>query len=223
MAATDYDYQSGRTKILERAFRIIGAHRPGSTLPAGKLLQGNQALNEMLKAWQGKNIFLWTIQNQQLTTTASQITVDLPTDPKVIDIDRVSVVDSNNDLPIEIITWRKYEAIQNKTATGRPQVVALFNSRSPKLYFWPEPDAIYAINCLSIVATKDYDTSSSSTDFPNLWEEAIVFNLAFLLSFEYPGPISERQMLQVQARNSFKEAKASLRENYDDNIVKGAF
>lgn len=63
MALSDYDFNTTRNEIIERAYRIIGKLDPGDTLPGDMMVQAVIALNSLVKSWQSKHVFLWTLRD----------------------------------------------------------------------------------------------------------------------------------------------------------------
>jgi hypothetical protein len=100
MATTDFDWSSTRNDIMQRAFRIIGVLPLGDSLSGEQQLQAVQALNDMVKAWQTRHVFLWKVQQLTLSLTTGNATYALPTDPSVIGIEKAWLRISNIDTPV---------------------------------------------------------------------------------------------------------------------------
>ncbi len=220
-----YDYRSGRAKILQRAFRIIGVIGPGRILSAAQIAQGSQVLNEMIQSWSGDNIFLWSLKKLSTTTAANTITKSLAAlNPPVLDVEKAFVIDGSDELPLRQLSWREYNDINDKDMTGRPQAFAVGSETVPTLYFWPKPDDVYTINLLAPTKLADYDSSLAETDFAVQWEKAMAYGIAADLADEYGKSAGEKDRITLKAQQSFKAAK-SLRNNEikDDCFVEGAF
>lgn len=94
---------------------------------------------------------------------------------------------SNLDTIISVISQQEYWALASKSNDGRvnqvhydPQINA------GHLYVWPETDSV--TDRLELIVQKpfdDLDISTNNVEFPVEWLQAIKFNLAFYLAFEY--------------------------------------
>jgi hypothetical protein len=224
MAASDYDFNATRNEIIERAFRIIGKNPIGEPLPGEMMTQAAIALNSMVKSWQSKHVFLWTIQDFTQTLSAGVASYSLAaSDPPVYALDRAYLRIDNIDRKCDIASWRQYWDIQDKTSTGDPTVVALTTSITPTLYVWPVPTQTRSLKFSALVKLKDFDTAGGNPDFPVRYLDALTFGLAHALSFEYGLPLPERRELERQYQTSFAEAKSGERERADFEFCDGAF
>ena len=208
MAATDFDYVATRNEIIEGAFRIVGALEPDQSLTAEMLAQGIKALQLLIKSWANKHVFLWSYNQDSFSTVVGDITYTSSLDQSILGIDKAYVVDSNDDIPIEVISYSRYLDIVNKeTNTGRPLAIAYKPTPDPSIYVWPEPDAVYTVKFLKIVPLQDFDSASTTGDLPVEFHRALKYGLAEDLFDEYPGPINERLYVQKKAKDLFDEAK----------------
>lgn len=224
MAASDYDFNVTRNEIIERAYRMIGGLSVGETMSAEMLSQALVALNSMIKSWQSRNVFLWTLKEFTQTVTAGDATYPLSsTDPAVYAIDRAYLRIDNDDRPIQVASFRQYQDIYNKTDSGDPDLVALDHQISPTMYVWPVPTQTRTIYYTGIVKLKDFDTAGGNPDFPVRYVEAITYGLAHKLSSEYGLPLPERRELERQFEKEFLEAKSGERERAECDFVSGAF
>ena len=224
MALSDYNFNVTRTEIIERAYRIIGKLSMGEPLSAEMHLQGVLALNSMVKSWQSKHVFLWTLTQFTQTLTAGQASYSLASvEPPVYAIDRAYLRIDDVDRPMEVASWRQYVVISRKVTPGDPSVVALDTSMNPTMYVWPVPTQTRTMYYTGIVKLKDFDTSGGNPDFPVRYVDALTFGLAHALSFEYGLPISERREIERQYQGAFAEAKGGERERADYEFVDGAF
>jgi hypothetical protein len=224
MALSDYDFNTTRNEIIERAYRIIGKLPPGETLPGEMMVQAVIALNSLVKSWQSKHVFLWTLRDFTQTLTANVASYSLATlEPPLYAIDRAYLRIDNIDTRIEVAAWRQYWDIQDKTSKGDPTVVALNTQLTPTLYVWPVPQQTRTIHFTGIVKLKDFDTANGNPDFPVRYADALTFGLAHALSFEYGIPLAERREIERQYQSNFAEAKGGERDRADLEFCEGAF
>jgi hypothetical protein len=223
MAASDYNFNVTRNEIIERAYRIIGKLSVGETMSAEMLSQALIAMNSMIKSWQSRNVFLWTIKEFSLALVPGTKTYVAPTDPPIYAIDQAYIRLTNDDQRIQICSWRQYVDIWDKDSPGEPDVIALTTDITPSIYVWPVPTSAGTIYYTGIVKLKDFDTAGGNPDFPVRYIEAITYGLAHKLSSEYGLPIAERRELERQFQQEFAEAKGGERERADFEFVDGAF
>lgn len=221
MAATDFDWQSSRNDIIQRAFRIVGGLSLGESLTAEQYLQGTIALNDMAKSWQSEKVFLWTIRELDLDFTGGNASYSTATDPPYIAIDRAYWVNGTNLDPLLVMSYRDYEDISDKATVGSPTVIA-YDQRSTS-YIYPVPSADTTIKIFAVTRAKDFDTTTATGDFTPKWSEALIFGLAHRLSFEYPIELGEFDRIKEMADVSFKKAKRTDHGRGERNFVTGAF
>lgn len=203
------DYVATRNEIIEGAFRIVGALEVGQTLSANMLDQGIKALQLLIKSWSNKHLFLWTFNTTTNTILSGNAYVDL--DDAIIGLDKAWIVDAttSEDIALEVISWSAYNDIQDKTATGRPLLIAYKPTPEARFHVWPTTDADYSIKCLGVYPLADFDSASGYGDTIVRFQRALKYGLAEDLFDEYPGPMNERQYVQGKAAELFREAKIS--------------
>lgn len=224
MSLTDYDFNLTRNEIIERAYRIIGKLSMGETMSADMMAQAVIALNAMIKSWQSRNVFLWTIKEftQALSSGVGSYSL-ASVEPPVYAIDSAYLRIDNSDRLVDVASWRQYTDLYDKTVKGDPTLVAINNALTPTLYVWPVPTQARTLYYTGIVKLKDFDSAGQSPDFPVRYLEAITFGLAHKLACEYGLPLQERRELERQAQSEFQEAKSGERERAEFEFVDGAF
>lgn len=206
MAATDYDFLATRTEIIESALRKVGGLARGEVLSAYKSTNAILALNAMVKAWQNENIFLWSEVLFPVTTAIGTASYAGPTNPPFLSLDKAFIRESSIDTPLEVYSWRKYQDIENKADRGKPMRIA-YDTSAALIYFHTVPDALYTIYTFGVAKLKDFEAAAGSGDFSSRWSEALMFGLAYRLSFEYPASASQRPSLKTFAEGAFMKAK----------------
>lgn len=224
MAASDYDYNATRNEIIARAFRIVGAIEPGQSPSAAQLAQGIQALNELVKSWQDRGIFLWSLSALTLSLTNPNATYT-PTDP-ILWIESPRLRISNVDYPLELVSFRTYtdnSVFSNKATTGRPTHIAVYPQATPQLIVWPVPDQSYTLYYNGVIKLRDFDSSSQNFDGPVRFVRALAYGLAADLVDEYSPPLGEAERIQDKAERLFLQAKASDSDREDNSFVQGSY
>lgn len=224
MAPTDFDYIATRNQIIEDAFEIVGVKSASQPLTAAQLQQGVAALQKLVKGWTNKHVFLWSFNETSFATVATQELYDSTLDQAIIGLDKAYVVDSNEDVPLEVVSYSRYLDYYDKTVnTGRPRVIAYKPTPSPSVYVWPSPDAIYTIKALCVFRLKDFDTAGGTGNIPERFQEALLYGLADRLFDKYPGPMNQMQWIASKYAQFFAEAARADTPNETTNEVEGLF
>lgn len=224
MVTTDYDFTQTRTQIIERAYRIIGVLGPGQTLSGEQAVQAITALNMLVKQWQTKRVFLWTIvESSQAFTTGNQSNT---LGNEILGLDKVWYRQANNqDIPVKLISFHEYEElVQKQTSSNYPHFCALdYNKSTPELYIWPKASANFTLYFLAITRLQDMDTSSGNPDIPQRFIQALTYGLADLLADEYGKSIQERSYIKSKYDEYFLEAANSDYEFEDYTAVSSSY
>jgi hypothetical protein len=228
VAASDFDFSLTRDQIVQGALRKVGALPFGEPLNADEANNAASALNQLVKEWQTKNIFLWQLLPSELSVvgnTQPQVTIDFTgVFPLGIDAASWSSDGGITFTPLQVISWRDYNAISDRSSRpGDPEKIAFDNIDSGQIFLYPVRLTTYTLRCLFIQKLKDWDSASGGGDLPAHWSLALQYGLADLLADDYGLPLSERQALGQKASYYFTRAKGSNRDRADRNVVKGAF
>ena len=222
MTATDYDFASTRTSILERAFRLVGALALGDSMSADQEAQGVQVMNAVVKSWQDRRTFLWSVQTFTQAFTAGVGIYNLPTSTVYAYVDVGYLRDSNNvDFPIQRVSTHEFNEISTKTDRGVP---SCFTADATTFSVWPKPiDTSYTFVGQGVVKLKDWDTAGGTGEFPASWENALTFAVAADLAAEYGVSLGEQQALTTKAEAYFRIARNCPDDITDTCRVQGAY
>lgn len=223
MVAADFDYQAVRNDIISRALRIVGAMSFGDTLTADHISQCSTALNQMVKAWQLKDVFLWTLVSNTLTLAAATESYATPTATPIIGVEQAYFVDGTRDRELDVISYRQYQEIPDKADAGEPTHICFVKTEPPTFLVWPVPDAIGSIKYLAVTKGQDFDDENDTGGFPSAWGEALSYGLAARICDEFILPLGERKHLEGKAETAFFEAKNGNVEQGTDNCVESLY
>ena len=122
------------------------------------------------------------------------------------------------DTLVTLVSQQEYWALSKKSNDGRvnqvyydPQILA------GHLYVWPETDTV--TNKLELIVQKpfdDLDASTNNIELPTEWLNAIKFNLALMLSYEYGlsgsmhDRIERRAMMEKSMLLSYDQENTSI-------------
>lgn len=215
-----YSYEATRNKIIDGALRIVGALGQGDTPTADQYSEASDALNMAVKALAAKGMALWAITEYSFVPIAAQTAYTIGPAPSDIELDAkpqkilqawVRNTTSSTDTPLTLATKYDYNRIGNKTTPGRPsQLMYDTGNLQGTVYLSPTPDSICAANDRIFIVYQrtfqDFVAGADTPDFPQEWHEAIKYELAARLAFEYGLPTSDKKDLMAMARMITEEA-----------------
>jgi hypothetical protein len=204
-------------QLVNAALRKLSVLGDGQSPSATQLTNGTQALNVMLKTFTTKGMPLWVMAETSITLTATRTytigigqTKNIPAPLKVT---QALLADSSNDTNIPMLTRSHYDfnLLSSTDAEGQPNTYWY----EPKnqvgvLHIYPTPDTDSIANCtVTLVYQKPFEdmvNGSDTLDFPQYWQEAVIYGLAHRLSPEYSVPLADRKVLAQEAEYFLQEA-----------------
>ena len=226
MAATEYDFASTQTEILTEAYRLVGGVYEGQPLSAYQSEMGLLKLNQLVKSWQNRNVFIWTERTFEVPLVAGTKRYALEDDPTFISINKAYLRIDDDDTPLERMSWASYQDIENKEESGEPLAITIDpDVSSNQIVVWPVPLAADTLYLLGTIKLKDFaDPDGKGNISPN-WELALVYALGLELAPSYGVPMQERQWIQSRANTLFAEAKLGEKKQItnDRDFVESAF
>jgi hypothetical protein len=141
-----------------------------------------------------------------VTFDANGLTTDFDIVPLKIDgvVLRLSGGSAQEIMPIA----RKDFNLLNTTTVGRPLQYSYQSFINSGVFsLWPIPDAAYTMEITYQEQQQGFTSADETPDFPQEWQNALVFGLASLLAPEYGLPIPDRTYLDKQAEKHLDIAK----------------
>lgn len=210
--------------IVREAFRKIGVPGDEDSLTEAQELAGLSALDSLIRHWNGKHgLPLWKttdmIYNLSSFTTNGQsmgIGATLPTTTKPLKIKgawRMDYIDEDNpvQVPMHIYERQRFNDLSNINITGAPaNLFQEYLKDTINVYIWPLPDTYWQTNGslrLTVVQAFQIDDDDETfPDFPDYWEQAVIYNLAKALAPEYGLSMPDRQLLIAEAKEYLNDA-----------------
>lgn len=212
-----------RDGIIQAAYRKLGVVADGVTASATQITNGAEALNNLIYAWHADGMPLWAIKEFVFNLTQGQNaypiglgqTLNVPAPLKIIQAYTRDLI-SMTDIPMNVYTHNDYNLLATKTAQN-PQGYPIHiwyeisnQNQVGTIHLWPSPDAYSQSNrTVTIVYQRpfeDFNSSTDNPDFPQHWLNALIFNLADVLSYEVGLPLMDRNLLKAQAEKAHEEA-----------------
>lgn len=210
-------YQLTRNQIIESALRKLGVLALGQVPEAEQYTNGQIALNAAVAELQTIGMLLWARKEYSIVLVASQKDYTLGigqtiATPFPLKIQQARLVDNTSLSVIDMEQKSVYDFnLLPQNSSGQP----VSFTYQPFVNYgvvsvWPKPDTNAATNkSLKIVYQRPFEgfTASGETpDFPQEWQNAIIYYLAKLLAPEYGLPIEDRKQLMVEAKQHIDSA-----------------
>lgn len=213
-------FDATRNEIIEGALRIVGAIGQGDTPTTAQYTESANALNMLIKALAATGMPLWAVKESSITLVNGQVSytagpsgnINIPKPLKIIQAWNRNTT-TNVDIPMTILTKYDYDRLGNKTSSGNPIQLMYDNAytiTTGKVYVFPVPTSVEAsTNVIYFVYHRqfeDFTSSSETADFPSYWIEALKYQLAVRLAFEYGVPPNDKKDLIMMAKMILEEA-----------------
>lgn len=106
----------------------------------------------------------------------------------------------NVDYPIEpYYSMAEYADIEQKATTGRPYAMVLERSSTTGIvFFYPTPDAAYAVHLWSHKPIAAYSSPSANLALPSGYEPAIKFNLRVEIASEWGLQLAPQDAIRAE-------------------------
>ena len=183
-----------------------------------------RSLNLMFADWANRGLNMWTFEEVVLPLVAGTDTYNLPADTvDLLDaVIRTGSGTTQADITITRISFSEYQAIPNKTITGRPiQMLPRREAEFPRLTVWPVPDNVqsYSLVYWRLRRVQDAGEGINTQDLPFRFLPCMIAGLAYYLSMKVPGALDRMQMLKAQYDEAWQLASDEDREKADIRIV----
>lgn len=206
-----------RDNIISAAMRKIGALAKGQTPDAEDLSNGQSALNAMLMTFQTAGMPLWKLTKYTLTLNSGQSSYNIGMGeaisvPYPLKLHQVLRVPTATGTPVALEQKSIYEYTKLPTnSSGTPVSYSYIPEiNAGTLRIWPTPGTTDASQyTLDLWYQKPFDmfTSASETvDFPQYWQEAVIYGLGLRLAPEFGLSLEDRARLEKEASYFYDQA-----------------
>jgi len=203
---SDTDITYTGTNIIKAALRCLGVVAPGETPEPSEITDALEALNMILKQWQGppsyflQGLKVWANERASLTLTAANSFTfhsaggaDLAIDPPEEILFAYRRNTDNIDSTLSKMLLSEYEAISNKSAVGTPTKYYYEKELTQGVFFlnYVPADITDTIEITYRRPLEKFSAGSDSFDLPQHWFRAVKWNLALEVGGEYGKDISQ--------------------------------
>jgi hypothetical protein len=195
-----------RDQLVRAAFRRIGMDSPSVNEKA----LGAERLNDVVAELDPEGRWLWAISPTETSLTLvvgtrSYGVASPPTGiaPYIQSIETAVISRGTQRIPLRIIPHSELlSSYELETTSGEPYMVALEVTADPadqKLHFLPAPSIADTIKYTFQRMLYDFDSASDAPDFKRSMRLSLIKILASELAPDYGVPLSDRQLLLVEA------------------------
>lgn len=210
-----------RNEIIASALRKCGALGENETPTTAMYNAGAAALNPMIKAFAADGMQIWKIEQVvepfSSFTTSTAVTVGVgqtivtTNHPlKLIGAWRQLTADESK-VPLTLYTRQEYMDIPDPAEEGTPAVFYYQPLKTTgTLNIWPLPDSTWQSDGQLVldfqIQFTETTTGTDVLDFPDHWEQTVIYSLAQRLAPEYGVAINERNLLTQDSERFKNEA-----------------
>jgi hypothetical protein len=207
----DSTYEITRNQIIEAAMRKCGRLAKGQSADSTDLANGMLALNSVIAEFQTLGMSLWARTDTSVTLVAGQRDYTLTT-PFPLKMQKVVLETASGGAMRELFPTAYQDfRLLNTESTGVP----VCYTYQPKintgtLSLWPLPDSTsvstYTLQLTYQRAFEGFTTAGETPDFPQEWQNALIYNLAVSLASEFGVPLEDRKLLLQEAERHLNNA-----------------
>lgn len=169
-----------REQLRDKVLGSMGVYDPQTGVTAEDSSLFYEALDLQLKSLHALGLLWWKVGSvtTNTTLTSGDSTEAAPSD--MLYMVNIFIRSGTTDYPVEIITHREYQAIENKTDTGIPDRIYV-DQEAQLLYLYPAPSSNYSMR-MTYAKIIDDTAANKSPDVPQWALKPLVDILKFDLA-----------------------------------------
>lgn len=208
-------YSLSLNELADEAFDLLGVGSEGEAITADMYARAKRSLNLMILTWNADED-LWRRETRSVTLLASTAAYAMAS-PKPMRIEGATRKNtaSGYETPMTMWSRQEYRDQPNKTSAPSTPINFYYDPQrdTGTLYIWPAPtSAVASAFTLQLDILRPMflmDASADTLDFPQEWQETVVYNLAVRLMPKYPvNDASQAQLVIAQAGALLGKLKA---------------
>ncbi|KKW92684.1 hypothetical protein [Sphingobium chungbukense] len=216
-------------EIIQEAFDVIGVGSEGETISADMFRRAKNSLNLMILSWNADEN-LWRKEQVTITPIADTAAYIL-NDPKPMRVTSARRKQLVGGYETPMTPWSRQEYLDMPSKTTSPSTPVNFYYDPQRddgtLYLWPTPSSAVAPTISVIIDTLRpmflMNAANDTLDFPQEWQQTVVYNLADVLMDKYPvndpnvaGKITARAQILFGKLKAFDNEPVSIYLQPDD-------
>jgi hypothetical protein len=203
-------------QYTKQALQLCGTVGLGRNPPNQVLQDARDMLSVMLKTLQSRGVTL--TQSVALTLPLSSGTASYALPTNLIDVEfPVMVKQSGSDTEtwVEQAVWSDYQIISDKTSEGIPTRMYVQKLDTLTAFMWQVPNATMTLSYRGIRLIDDMSSGATTPGLTQRWMGALLWRLAYWLSFPLNVPANRRQELKTEAEQQERDVLGREHENGD--------
>jgi hypothetical protein len=206
-------------ELIEEAYEQAGLEaRSGYDIKTAR-----RSLNLLALEWANRGYNLWTVEQGTILLTSGVAVYDLPADTiDVIEgLIRTTSGTTNTDIVISRVGLNSYATLPNKSATGRPVQFWVDRQKTPRIFFWPVPNAdTYTFLSWRMKRIQDAGNSGElEFDIPSRFLPCLITGLAYKIGLKRPEAVDRLDRLKAEYEEAWTNAAAEDRERISMRLV----
>lgn len=197
-----------RDELINAALRKIGVLGEGQTANSAQLDTGAEALNAALIELQVLGLPLWKrteltipmVSGQSTYTIGVGQSINVPFPLKLQEA-IFQMSGANSKIDVNILANYDWNLLPSNSGGIPVNITYQPFINYGVVRVWPTPNSS-TIGDLLLIYQEPVDVTTTGTetiDYPQEWQNAIIYYLAYLLADEYQLPIQDRQLLEKKA------------------------
>lgn len=204
-----YNWTLNRDQVITGALRKLSAIPSGATPSSSQVSDCNDALNALIKAFAADGMPVWATTNYAFTTVAGTAVYSIGIGQTLNTVAPLKVIQatystaSNNSAPMTIYNRYDFNLLPDSSDNTGTPVILYYQplEDSGAITLWPFPiDNNTTITINYQRPYQDMDASTDNFDFPSYWIQALIYNLAWVMSPEYGIPPTDRNIIAQEAK-----------------------
>lgn len=210
-------WQLTRDEIINAALRKIGVVGEGQSANSTQLAEGSQALNAIISDFSTLGMPLWKREELGITLVTGQKEYEIGVGaainhPFPLKLFQANLALTGSPTRLNMLVLAHYDYNNLPVTTSGTPVQVSYQPMTNKgvLSVWPTPDSSVPANSQIILTFQRpfdiFTTGTETLDFPQEWANAVIYQLAHVLSDEYSLPLEDRRWFEKQASKRLEAA-----------------
>ncbi len=210
--------------VAKQALQKCGVLGLGRTPDPTMLQDARDTLSVILKTLQARGTTLTQMQPLTLSLTQGVASYVLPSNIIDVEDEQMTLLqttggNSNSETYVQKMGYEDYRIISDKTITGPPTRVYFQKLDVVTAFFWSVPDQNYTFYFRGLALLPDMTDGSTTPGLTQRWMGALVWRLAYWLSYPLNTPAARRAELKEEAEKQEAIVLGQEVDHVDMNLM----
>lgn len=210
--------------VAKQALQKCGVLGLGRTPDPTMLQDARDTLSVILKTLQARGTTLTQMQPLTLSLTAGVSSYVLPSNIIDVEDEQMTLLQSSNgtansETYVQRMSYEDWRIISDKAVTGPPTRVYFQKLAVVTAFFWSTPDQTYTFNFRGLALLPDITDGTTTSGLTQRWMGALVWRLAYWLSYPLNTPAARRAELKEEAEKQEAIVLEQETEHVDMNFM----